>query len=113
MTVFVYDPALGHDDPQRESVTIVDREGFNAVQIQVSKFLPQDITMTSEEVVCYDPDLDQVCDYQLQQVGAVDAGALAGRDFTAMNGVVTVYDAGRTIKITNVDPQRSLTIANH
>ena len=30
-----------------------------------------------------------------------------------MNGVVTVYDAGRTIKITNVDPQRSLTIANH
>ena len=57
MTVFVYDPALGHDDPQRESVTIVDREGFNAVQIQVSKFLPQDITMTSEEVVCYDADL--------------------------------------------------------
>ena len=33
-------------------------------------------------------------------------------DFTVMDGVVTVYDAGRTIKITNVDPQRSLAIAN-
>jgi hypothetical protein len=110
---FVYDAALGRQDPRREAVTIFARDGLDTTQIVVSKFLPHDnVTITAGDVACYDVDQDQVCDYRIHGVDTVEAGALAGRDLAVIHGVVTVYDAGRTIEITNVDPQHTLEIAN-
>jgi hypothetical protein len=115
-TVFVYDSTLaegGDTDPRREVVTMFLRDGFDITRVVVSKFLPyDDVTIRSGEVDCYDVDHDDTCDFQEHRAGTVSDGALAGRDYTVSHGDVTVYDAGRTVEITSVDPQHSLRVAN-
>jgi hypothetical protein len=108
----MYDPAVGREDPRREAVTFLIRDGFDTTRIVVSKFLPYDgVTITWGDIECYDVDQDQVCDYRVNPVGAVSGGLLAGRDLTLVDGVLTVYDAGRIVEISSVDPQRSLELA--
>ena len=88
-------------------------DGFDVTRVVVSKFLPHEgVTIVDGDLECHDVDGDGRCDFRDRAAGTVRSGALVGREFTEDDGGITVFDAGRTVRIFGVDPARTRTIAD-
>lgn len=97
--------------PDHEEVTIITRQGFNITTITVTKFIAHELgSLTIGDVQCHDLNNDDECD-RAGVPGIIERGALAGREVRIGAGYVTVYDAGRSIQITNPDTEYALQLA--